>query len=253
MTTTTEPDTEQTAQAGLARDLAEGITNGIVNHPRSLQQRIGPSELGMPCEHCLAAKLAGWTEARDAAWLPTVGTAVHAWLADEFSGTPRWLVETRVDVGELNGVPITGSADLFDLTTATVVDWKIVGRPTLQTVKREGGPSDQYRTQAHLYGRGFVRAGHDVKRVAIAYLYRNGFTPEPYVWTEPYDEGVALAALERATGVLRTLDAVHEAGGDVDAYVTSLPRAPRCYSCPRYPDAPADPGADLATALGGKR
>lgn len=240
---------------GLTRDLTNGIVNGIVNHPRSLQQRIGPSELGMPCEHCLAAKLAGWTETRtEAAWLPTVGTAVHAWLAEQFGGTPRWLVETKVDVGDLNGVPITGSADLFDFLTATVVDWKIVGRPTLQTVKRDGGPSDQYRTQAHLYGRGFVRAGHAVDRVAIAYLYRNGFTPEPFVWTEPYDEGVAVAALERATGVLRTLDAIHEAGADVDAYVSSLPRAPKCYSCKRYPDAPPEPEADLATALnGGKR
>jgi hypothetical protein len=239
-----------TAPTALAADLADVITDGIVNHPRSLQARIGPSELGMPCEHCLAAKLAGWTEARDAAWLPTIGTAVHAWLAEQFTGSPRWLVETRVDVGELNGVPITGSADLYDLASHTVVDWKVVGRPTLQTVKADGGPSPQYRTQAHLYGRGFARAGHPVRQVAIAYLYRNGYTPEPYVWTEPYDEGVATAALDRATAVLRTLDALHGAGADVAGYIGTLDRAPRCYSCPRYPDAPAEAGTDLATALG---
>jgi hypothetical protein len=223
-------------------DLLAGITHGITNHPRSLQQRIGPSELGMPCEHCLAAKLAGWTEQRDAAWLPTVGTAVHAWLAEQFSRSPRWLVETTVDVGELNGVPITGSADLFDLYSATVVDWKIVGLSTLREV-RGGGPSDQYRAQAHLYGRGFTRAGHDVDRVAIAYIYRSGHTPQMHLWTDPYDEDVATTALERATGVLRALDAVHAAGGDVDAYVSALPRAPRCYSCARYADAPTDEGS----------
>lgn len=222
----------------LFNDLLDGITDGIVNHPRSLQQRIGPSELGTPCEHCLAAKLAGWTETRDAAWLPTVGTAVHAWLADQFTGTPRWLTETKVEVGDLNGVPITGSADLFDLFTGTVVDWKIVGVGTLRTV-RASGPSDQYRAQAHLYGRGFVRAGHRVDRVAIAYLYRSAWPGvQMHLWSEPYDEAVAVATLERATATLRALDALHAADADVDAYVTSLPRAEGCYSCPRYPDAP---------------
>ena len=246
MTATTERDT-------LAADLVDRITDGIVNHPRSLQAAIGPSELGTPCEHCLAAKLAGWTEAREAAWLPTVGTAVHAWLAEQFAGTPRWLVETRVDVGELNGVPITGSADLFDLVGHTVIDWKIVGRPTLAAVKSDGGPSPQYRAQAHLYGRGFVRAGHRVDRVAIAYLYRNGYTPEPYLWSEPYDEGVATAVLDRATAVLRTLDALHAADADQAGYISALPRAPRCYSCKRYPDAPPDEAADLGSLLGGAR
>ena len=171
-----------------------------------------------------------------------MGTAVHAWLADEFSGTARWLVESKVDVGDLNGVPITGSSDLFDLSTGTVVDWKVVGVQTLRAVK-SGGPSEQYRAQAHLYGRGFQRAGHRVQRVAIAYLYRSAWpTPQMHLWTEPYDEALAVAPLERATAVLRALDAVHAAGGDVDAYVTSLPRAEGCYSCPRYPDWPGDEG-----------
>ena len=236
---TAELDALMAPHLALADDLADGIAYGMANHPRSLQQRIGPSELGMPCEHCLTAKLAGWAETReDGAWLPTVGTAVHAWLAEQFSGTPRWLVETRVDVGELNGVPITGSADLFDLTTATVVDWKVVGITTKREVQAKG-PSEQYRTQAHLYGRGFVRAGHRVERVAIAYLNRNMVVPGLYLWTEPYDESVATAALDRATAILRTLDALHAADADVDAYVSALPRAVGCYSCPRYPDAPA--------------
>lgn len=237
----------------LAADLVDGITRGILDHPRSRQVAIGPSELGMPCEHCLAAKLAGWTETRDAAWLPTIGTAVHAWLAEQFSGTPRWLVETRVDVGEVNGVPITGSADLFDLESHTVVDWKVVGAETLRTVKADGGPSPQYRAQAHLYGRGFARAGHRVERVAVAYLGRNAPTPRPYLWTEPYDEQVALDALERATAALRILDALHGADADVVAYISGLPRAPRCYSCARYPDAPPVVDVDLGTALGGAR
>lgn len=229
-------DAPTEAADALRADLLGGITNGIVNHPRSLQQRIGPSELGTPCEHCLAAKLAGWSETRDPAWLPTVGTAVHAWLAEQFDGTPRWLTETRVDVGDLNGVPITGSADLFDLSTGTVVDWKIVGAPTMRQV-RAGGPSPQYRAQAHLYGRGFTRAGHTVTRVAIAYLLRAAYpTPAMHLWTEPYDEAVALAPLERATATLRALDAMYAVGADVDAYVASLPRAEGCYSCPRYPD-----------------
>ena len=94
------------------------IETAIGGQARSQQTRIGPSELGMDCLHCLACKLAGIPEKRDAAWLPWVGTAVHAQLEDVFhafnaaAGTVRFLIETTVSVGEVAGVDITGHADL---------------------------------------------------------------------------------------------------------------------------------------------
>ena len=54
------------------------IRHAIAHHPRSLQKRIGPSEVGTPCDRRIGYKLLGHTEnERGDAWKPTVGTAVH--------------------------------------------------------------------------------------------------------------------------------------------------------------------------------
>jgi hypothetical protein len=139
--------------------------------------------------------------------LPTIGTAVHAWLEDTFGvdnvhrieqGQPeRWLLERKVSVGILDGVDITGSCDLYDTLTRSVVDWKVIGKTRLDQDKRHG-PGPQYRVQGHAYGCGWVRSGHDVETVAICFLPRNGELSETVWWSEPYDEQVALAALARA-------------------------------------------------------
>lgn len=216
------------------------IQDDIANQPRSQQTRIGPSEIGDPCTRCLGHKLAGiqpLPEPPGAAWLPYVGTAMHSTLTDLFmslnttSGAAmRWLVETTVSVGEIDGVDITGHADLFDLDTGTVIDWKLVGKTTL-TGALKHGPSDVYRTQAHLYGRGFTRRGLTVHHVAIYYLPRNAINlAGGYFWTEPYDEAVALKALDRANALAAQLRNLGP-----DRLLGMLPAAPGCRSCPRYP------------------
>jgi hypothetical protein len=83
---------------------------------------------------------------------------------------------------------------------ATVIDWKIVGKTSLDKARRKG-PSDTYRAQAHLYGRGWTRRPLPVEHVAIFWLPASGDLSEAVWWTEPYDENVALAALARADGI----------------------------------------------------
>lgn len=193
-----------------SRELVEAIEAAIIAHPRSQQISLGPSEIGQACGRRLAYKLLGHPEPRDAPWLPTIGTAVHGWLeaalrADNRrwlaqTGHERWLLEQRVIVGEVDGKPISGSADVYDRVTATVVDWKIVGPTTLKKYK-SSGPGSQYRTQAHLYGRGFVAEGLPVERVMVAFLPRNAPLHEAYFWHEPYDEQIALAGLQRVNGL----------------------------------------------------
>lgn len=220
------------------------IDRAISGQERSQQTRIGPSELGTDCLRCLARKLAGIPEPRDdAPWLPYVGTSVHAQLEEVFAAfnhaadTIRFLVETTVSVGEVDGVDITGHADLFDLATGDVTDWKIVGATTLRTAKANG-PTPTYRTQAHLYGRGFTRRGLHVERVRIAYLPRNAVSlDQAVIWAEPYDESVALAALTRADGIAKALRAAGP-----DAVIGQLPTAPGCYSCPRFDPTMPVPG-----------
>ena len=221
------------------------IENAITNQPRSMQKRIGPSELGTDCLRCLARKLAGQQATQEAAWLPTVGTAVHAWLEEQFmlynhqAGTTRFLVETRVSVGEVAGVDITGSVDLYDLATAEVTDWKICGATTLRTAKANG-PSNTYRKQGHLYGRGLTRRGLPVDRVRIAYLPRNATSLDhAVIWSEPFDEQVALDTLNRANALMKAVNAV-----GIDALLSTLEAAPGCFDCPRFDPTAPKPGRE---------
>lgn len=207
-------------------DLLHHIKQAITNHPRSQQTRIGPSGIGVECRRALAHALAGDEPPdRETPWKPTVGTAVHAWVEQAITASnamltptqPRFLLEHRVTVGDINGTVITGSCDLFDVATGIVNDWKCVGPTRLNTYKRKG-PGEQYRVQAHLYGRGWQRAGHTVRHVMITFLPRDGELRDAFQWSEPYDETVAVQALARATGIAQLIDSI-----GVDATVGLYP------------------------------
>lgn len=233
----------------LQSELMHVIEDAIVNHPRSLQKTIGPSELGQECPRRIAYTLLGigpFNPFSDVPWLPTIGTAMHAWLEEKFginnaAAYDRWLLEMRVSVGEILGVEITGSADVYDRATCTVVDWKVVGATQLKKY-RSKGPGQQYRCQGHLYGRGFIRRGVPVDNVMIVFLPRNGELRDAHVWSEPYDEAVALWALERANGI-----AIGAAALGTGVLEQLEPVESFCRRCPFY-----KPGStDLATGCPG--
>lgn len=223
------------------------IENGIRQQPRSQQKLIGPSEIGTDCDHCLAAKLAGWDETeREVAWLPFIGTAVHAEIASMFEADnarataagnrPRWRVEKRVEVGTIGGHPISGTCDLYDTFDGIVIDWKIVGAATLRTAK--AGAKPVYRVQGQLYGLGQENAGHTPREVAIAHLPRNAMSlAQAVIHVEDYDPEIAHQALARANKIHANLQALASINTDTrDAWITTQDRAPGCFSCPRYPD-----------------
>lgn len=200
-------------------DLRPIIERAINSHPRTLQTALGPSEVGNACDRCLVHLLAG-QRGREIAtpWLPTVGTAVHAWLEAVFSPDPRFITEGRVCVGELGGEPLCGSSDLFDTHTGTVVDWKITGKSTRVAAQRHG-PSLTYQRQAHLYGAGWAALGHDVKTVAIAFLPRDHVSlSASYVWQAPFSPQIAQDTLDRANRFLAWLDAF-----GLDAVLSATP------------------------------
>lgn len=194
------PGTHQGRADATAQQLLDRIVYEISEHPRSQQRRIGPSEVGTPCDRELIAKLAGLrAPARGPAWKPAVGTAVHAQLEEWFT-TPEakhagYLAETRVTVGTIGGTDISGTCDLF--TGTAVVDWKCVA-PSRLTKYKATGPGEQYRIQAHLYGRGFELLGTAPEIVMIAFLPRDGELTDAYWWWEPFQPEIAVAALERA-------------------------------------------------------
>lgn len=227
-------------------DARAAIEASMAAHPRSQQTEIGPSEIGNPCDHCLAARLAHWPKAEGAAWLPFIGTAVHAELdvimtmanRDRY----RWATEQKVMVGTIGGREIWGSCDLYDHDTGTVIDWKIVGKTTLDKARRQG-PSDVYRTQVNLYGQGWVNAGYQVSSVAIVFYPRNAMSLDHAIWwSAPFDPTLAAAALDRANRIHANLTALAAVSADLrDQWITSLPRDPDCFDCSRYPDRPTTP------------
>jgi hypothetical protein len=229
-----------TGPTDLLTDLTGIFTDAITNHPRSLQTRIGPSEIGHPCDRRLGYKLAGAPEVntnRGLPWKPTIGTAMHGSVqefvarflsADNETGRvgPRYMLELPVDIGEINGEVITGNCDLYDRKTATVIDYKFVGGTQLRKY-RENGPGDQYRIQAHAYGRGWARKGYPVRDVGVWFLPRDQEFRQHHFWSEPYDEQVVIDALERADGIAKLATALGPAAAPLletaDAYCPGCP------------------------------
>ena len=212
------------------------VADAIDNAPRSQQAAIGPSEIGHPCDRRLAYKLNDHPKVNSGrlAWKPAIGTAVHAWkqeIVERWNwdnpmpdGGPRFIVEGRVHVGDAGNQPITGSSDVYDRLTATNGDYKIVGGDRLRHY-REHGPGDQYRIQAHAYGRGYALLGYRVRWVAIWFLPRDREFDKAYFWYEPYDEQIALDALTRLDGIAKLVASLGPAApgllGTADAFCTS--------------------------------
>lgn len=202
--------------------------------PRSQQRSIGASEAGSPCTRKLSYRMLAVPKANpDTDPYPSmVGTAFHTTLADIFNAARwegRFLVEQRVEIRP--GMPST--LDLFDTLTEDLIDWKILGATGLKRVKDEGaGP--EYRTQQHLYGLGLKRhTGRGPRRVNLVCFPRGGMLSGLHVWSEPWDEQLALAALKRLDNITVALMQL-----DVEAkpeHWQFLPTADaHCSWCPWY-------------------
>lgn len=244
---------------GLRADLDRVIVSAILDDPRSQQTLLGPSEMG--CPRCIARhfmgieklpeKLARTPEA--APWLPWVGTALHTQLEHTFHAEnerlaaggdpPRWLMETRVPVGIINGRYLSGSMDLFDTWTGTVIDWKLVGTTKMTKVKRHNHPGGIYRPQAHIYGRGMTLLGHPVHTVAIYFLPRNAISlSQGYFWTEPYNPQLAQEAIDTVQKIAEMVAAADPA--QYNEILAKLKSAgDDCFSCDDYPPL-GDEGTD---------
>ena len=248
--TTTRPEPADTIP-----HLQAVIEHAIRNAPRTLQTALGPSEIGVACDRCLIDMLAGRPHYRDdaAPWLPTIGNAVHDWLELAIvrhlaaTGTDRYIPEGRVTVGQIRGIDITGSSDLFDVHTGTTVDWKIVGQTTLKKVR--SGPTITYRNQVHMYGLGMERAGYDVRHVAIWFLPRTAMRLDAgRYWTEPYDPAIADAAIARANAIAAGVDAL-----GIEQVLTAMPPHTGAeFTCTAWPtDSSTAPAAEATRQLAG--
>lgn len=188
------------AATALKHELSQIILWNEKNSARSRQQAVGPSELGSECERRLAYRIAGAAPVNLSSdpWPAIVGTSIHDWL-ERAVNNYQYKVKDLGYLTELRVYPdpmVRGRSDVFHVPTGTVIDHKSTGTDGMRKV-RKGIISEAYRIQVHVYGLGHKRAGRDVKNVALVFYPRSGWLDDAYVWMEPYDESVALAAVRR--------------------------------------------------------
>lgn len=194
-------------------DLTEIIFWAQRHARRSQQVSLGASEVGQECTRRLAYRMAGVdaVNTHPDPWPAIVGTATHSWMEEAVTsyqaahGIDDWMTEVSVYPSEL----VSGHTDLYDRRRFTVLDYKFPGVDQFRKLRTEG-PSQQYRVQVQLYGLGHVRAGRRVDRVGIVALNRAGWLKDMWVWTVPFDQAAAEAALQRiydvGTDLLGLLD-----------------------------------------------
>jgi len=158
---------------------------------RSLQTQIGPSEIG-GCRRKVWYKLneQPQTNFNLKKLAAIMGTAIHNKIEEAIlkidPNSEQYLVESEVEYDGLKA-----HIDLFVPETGDVIDWKTV------KVKNLGYfPSTQQRWQVQVYGYLIEKSGKGkVNRVHLVAIARDGDEDDVKVHSEPYDESIALTAL----------------------------------------------------------
>lgn len=213
----------------LLEDLRDLIRDAEAERPRSQQRMIGPSEAGHPCMRRLAYKLnSARTERPEARGAnhyndplaAIMGTAMHSWMEDAAKsankrlGRTRWVPEQRVVVrpaeystevtpeGLRHALreELAGTCDLYDFDTHGVYDYKFPGTSRYAEYVKYG-PSETYRGQAHLYGKGYINLGFQVDWVGILFTSRTGTMKQMHLWREPYNPELVEEILSRLDDV----------------------------------------------------
>jgi len=242
-------DSDENSDAVLLKhELMEIILWADKGNPRSRQQKIGPSEIGVVCDRRVGYRIAEIPPINvdSDPWPAIVGTAIHNWLDQairswgEVNQSTRWRTETPVQMGEF----VTGRSDLFDTKRGIVVDHKGAGREVLREV-RVDGPKPEHKVQVQTYGLGYSRLGYQVKKVALVYYPRAGWLRDSYVWVDDYDPEVAYAALDRLGDISRTLVALDVIGNPHRWEQVPATPSNACGLCSWYnPGRDAERGAD---------
>ena len=182
------------------KDLLIQALHGKENaRPRSTQVQIGPSELG-GCRRKVWYRLNNQPETNEneLKLAAIMGTAIHAAIEDALADNKEVMTECEV---EHNGMK--AHVDLFIPSTGDVVDWKTVKVKNLSYF-----PTAQQRWQVQVYGYLITKSGlGEVKTVNLVAIPRDGDERDIKVHSEPYDESIALEALNWLEAVKASADA----------------------------------------------
>jgi len=225
---------------------------------RSLQSRLGPSEVGS-CAYCvgytMAAKLCDMPD-RDpdpfgyAAW---IGTAVHYYMQHklDLAYGAGYEIETfretkLKDIFEVEGYgTVSGNCDLMVPDWFRTFDYKFPGAWSYDKVVmairkgeaaiRKGElptsahkPSMQYRVQQQVYAQGWIQKGYQIDSCVIIFLPRhtNALT-DMVIWEEPVNQELyekAIANIDIIWDYVKD-GQLGELESDVDCF-TCGPRGP---------------------------
>jgi hypothetical protein len=153
-----------------AAELRRVFLDHAARAPRTLQQHLGPSEIGVACDRQVVGKMAALPATNHVVdpWPSIRGTALHAWAAEAFDddnlrrNVLRWVTETKVTPHPDH----PGTADLYDAIEHAVVDHKFLGESSMAKV-RKGWPR-KYKVQLLMYALGYWLLGLPVRRVVLA-------------------------------------------------------------------------------------
>ena len=155
---------------------------------RSTQVQIGPSELG-GCRRKVWYRLNNQPETNDneLKLAAIMGTAIHTAIEKALAKNEEVLLEQTVEYGDMKA-----HVDCFIPGTGDVVDWKTVKAKNLAYF-----PSKQQRWQVQVYGYLISKSGlGKVQTVNLVAIPRDGDERDVIVHSEPYDEAIALEALD---------------------------------------------------------
>jgi hypothetical protein len=155
---------------------------------RSNQIQIGPSELG-GCRRKVWYRLNSQPETNDneLKLAAIMGTAIHAAIETALTDNKDVLLEQTVQYGDMKA-----HVDCYIPGTGDVVDWK-----TVKTKNLGSFPSKQQRWQVQTYGYLISKSGlGKVSTVNLVAIPRDGDERDVVVHSEPYDEAIALEALD---------------------------------------------------------
>jgi len=155
---------------------------------RSTQAQIGPSELG-GCRRKVWYRLNNQPETNDSELklAAIMGTAIHSAIESALADNKDVLLEQTVEYDGMKA-----HVDCFIPGTGDVVDWK-----TVKTKNLNYFPSKQQRWQVQVYGYLIQKSGlGKVQTVNLVAIPRDGDERDVVIHSEPYDEAIALEALD---------------------------------------------------------
>jgi hypothetical protein len=208
---------------------------------RDKQSLIGASEIGNPCDYCLATRLQGTGGNGGAGlyWLGArLGTAMHETLEKEaakhviepenyrFTALKGARIEEKITLGEIPGYGVIKSKpDLVLPSAGHLLDYKSTKRTKLSGYRLDGVP-EQYVIQQSLYAWGLGKQGIRIDRISLVFVNRDGASDsDVQIISWDYDEKVALRAWDRLNRAWKWL----QDGGDP----ATLDSHPECYVCSR--------------------